>query len=99
MNQSAALKALLAVGSLAASIIAISTSANKHKDEDKLLTQKQRDKLWDKVSHLEEADWYCDKCDACLNEQRGFTTKRGKWKCRECGYVNSIHHFDLIYDD
>lgn len=34
--------------------------------------------------------WYCDKCDACLSTQKGFNDHKYTWKCRECGFKNSI---------
>lgn len=35
-------------------------------------------------------DWYCDKCGAFLNSQKNFDDHKYIWKCRECGYKNSI---------
>lgn len=35
-------------------------------------------------------DWYCDKCNAFLNHQKGFTDHKKVWKCTECGFKNSI---------
>ena len=35
-------------------------------------------------------DWYCDKCGAYLNVQDGFDDHKYIWKCKECGYKNSI---------
>lgn len=34
--------------------------------------------------------WYCDHCGACLSDQRGFDDHKYTWKCRECGFKNSI---------
>ena len=53
-------------------------------------------KSYDQVAHLDDVDWFCDNCNALLNEQRGFTTKKGTWTCRECGTENSIHFFDVF---
>lgn len=35
-------------------------------------------------------DWYCDKCGAFLNTQQNFDDHKYIWKCRKCGYKNSI---------
>lgn len=35
-------------------------------------------------------DWYCDHCGALLNTQKGFDDHKYTWKCKECGYKNSI---------
>ena len=35
-------------------------------------------------------DWWCDKCGSPLNIQAGFSTTNKKWKCTECGHVNTI---------
>ncbi len=34
--------------------------------------------------------WYCDYCGASLNSQKGFNDHKYIWKCRKCGYKNSI---------
>ena len=43
-------------------------------------------------------DWYCDQCNAYLNDQSGFTEDRGTWTCTECGYENSITANDIIWE-
>lgn len=35
-------------------------------------------------------NWYCDHCNALLNFQPGFDDHHYVWKCKECGYKNSI---------
>ncbi len=35
-------------------------------------------------------DWYCDHCGALLNSQKGFDDHKYVWKCKKCGYKNSI---------
>lgn len=35
-------------------------------------------------------EWYCDKCNAHLNEQPGFTTRLRTWTCKKCGYKNVV---------
>ena len=35
-------------------------------------------------------DWYCDNCGAHLNNQKYFNDHKYTWKCKECGYKNSI---------
>ena len=42
-------------------------------------------------------DWWCDNCNASLNEQLGFDDNYDEWECTECGYVNSISE-DNIYE-
>ena len=37
-----------------------------------------------------DIDWYCDRCNAYLNEQYRFNDRHYVWKCTECGYKNSI---------
>lgn len=41
-------------------------------------------------------DWYCDRCNAYLNNQDGFDDHKYTWKCTECGHKNSISA-DNIY--
>lgn len=45
-----------------------------------------------------EIDWYCDRCNAYLNNQPGFDDHRYIWKCTECGHKNTIS-FDNIYEN
>ena len=35
-------------------------------------------------------EWYCDHCGDCLSTQPGFNDHKYIWKCRKCGYKNSI---------
>ncbi|WP_300380833.1 Sec23/Sec24 zinc finger-containing protein [Clostridium sp.] len=35
-------------------------------------------------------DWWCDGCNAYLNNQSGFNDHKYIWKCTECGYKSSI---------
>ena len=35
-------------------------------------------------------DWYCDRCNAYLNDQEGFDDHKYIWKCVVCGHKNSI---------
>ena len=44
-------------------------------------------------------DWCCDNCDASLNSQIGFDARKGTWKCKKCGYINSTTEDDVIWDD
>ena len=34
--------------------------------------------------------WYCDGCNAVLNEQAGFNTSTGTWICTRCGESNDV---------
>ena len=40
-------------------------------------------------------DWYCDSCNALLNNQDGFDVDCGSWKCTECGCSNDIDEFNI----
>lgn len=40
-------------------------------------------------------DWYCDRCNAYLNDQLGFDDHHYVWKCTECGHKNSISADDI----
>ena len=42
------------------------------------------------------AFWFCDECDAFLNVQEGFSTKRRMWKCSECGHDNGLTLKDIL---
>lgn len=44
-------------------------------------------------------DWYCDECDAYLNDQPGFTVAGGTWICAECGCPNNVSEDNVIDDD
>ena len=35
-------------------------------------------------------DWWCDRCGKRLNSQPGFDDHKYVWKCKECGFKNSI---------
>ena len=39
--------------------------------------------------------WYCDRCNASLDEQPGFDDHYDTWTCRECGYRNTISEEDI----
>lgn len=44
-----------------------------------------------------DIDWYCDRCNAYLNDQLGFNDHNYTHKCSECGHKNSISS-DNIYE-
>ena len=48
---------------------------------------------------LANFDWWCDSCDASLDEQPGFSPYCGSWTCTECGYVNDINEDEIIWPD
>ena len=53
------------------------------------------DKIFD-----DNCDWFCDKCNAYLNVQPGFTVEDGVWRCTECGALNSVTSSDEFdYDE
>ena len=43
--------------------------------------------------------WYCDDCDASLDEQDGFYPDCGTWTCTECGCLNYIDEDNILDDD
>ncbi len=43
-------------------------------------------------------EWYCDACEAHLNEQPGFDDHLDVWQCRVCGNLNFLDP-DEIYDN
>lgn len=44
-----------------------------------------------------DIDWYCDYCNAYLNDQGGFDDSKYIWKCEECGRKSSISSDNIIY--
>lgn len=46
-----------------------------------------------------DIDWYCDKCDSCLNDQSGFSTSGGTWICKNCGYPNDVTYGNVLWDN
>lgn len=42
-------------------------------------------------------EWYCDHCNAYLNDQEGFDDHLSEWKCTQCGHINRIDRNEL-YD-
>ena len=46
-----------------------------------------------------EPIWVCDKCDAIMNDQPGFNTYSGVWRCTECGALNSVSASDELDTD
>lgn len=49
------------------------------------------------MSRFHDVDWYCNECDASLDEQDGFSDYCDTWTCTECGCVNEISA-DEIYN-
>ncbi len=43
--------------------------------------------------------WWCDNCGACLSDQKGFDDHKYTWKCRECGFKNSISWDNICSGD
>jgi len=50
------------------------------------------------VSKL-EIDWYCDSCNAYMNNQPGFNRRGGYWTCTECGFRNDVTDGNIYYDE
>lgn len=44
-------------------------------------------------------NWYCDKCDAYLNDQPGFSVSSGSWTCTECGCSNDVTENNILDED
>lgn len=43
-------------------------------------------------------EWYCDKCNAYLNNQAGFDDNYDEWRCTKCGHKNTISEDEIDYD-
>jgi ribosomal protein L37AE/L43A len=43
-----------------------------------------------------DVEWYCDRCGAYLNSQDGFDDHHYIWKCKECGFKNSISSSNIF---
>ncbi len=43
--------------------------------------------------------WYCDHCNAVLNSQDHFDDHKYTWKCKNCGFKNSISWDSISADD
>lgn len=50
----------------------------------------------DDDNYADGIDWYCDECNAYLNDQSGFNTSSGRWTCSECGYNNDVTENNII---
>lgn len=48
---------------------------------------------------LGDIDWICDGCGCYLNNQRGFTTRKGHWVCKECGFDNDVTENNVNWDE
>lgn len=46
-----------------------------------------------------DIDWYCDNCESLLNTQKNFDDHKYVWKCKNCGYKNSISWDSIRSDD
>lgn len=43
-----------------------------------------------------DCEWYCDNCDAHLNNQIGFSTLFGNWICSKCGWNNDVSDNNIL---
>lgn len=43
-------------------------------------------------------DWYCDECDAYMNDQPGFCAG-DTWICTECGSLNDVSEDNIISEE
>ncbi len=51
------------------------------------------------MAYDNDTDYYCDHCEAYLNDQAGFTTITGRWICTECDTENDVsenNSYDLL---
>lgn len=48
------------------------------------------------MKNLNDYDWYCDECNALLNNQAGFNTYGGTWTCTKCGNLNYIDESEIL---
>ena len=48
-------------------------------------------------SRFPDTDWFCDNCNAYLNSQPNFDDRKYIWKCKKCGYKNSISAANIRY--
>ena len=48
------------------------------------------------MANLDNYDWYCDECNARLNNQSGFSADCGTWTCTECGELNYIDEGEIL---
>lgn len=46
-----------------------------------------------------DVGWYCDSCDAELNDQPGFDDHKYTWKCTACGHKSSISRDNIVDED
>lgn len=46
-----------------------------------------------------DVDWYCDNCNAYLNDQDDFDDHLSTWECEECGYENTISSDSILTDN
>ena len=46
-----------------------------------------------------DVDWFCDNCNTYLNNQCGFDDRKYIWKCKKCGYKNSISAANIRHEN
>jgi len=51
------------------------------------------------IQRFPDIDWFCDNCGAYLNGQKGFDDRKYIWKCKKCGFKNSISEANIRYED
>ena len=51
------------------------------------------------MRNYDDVDWYCDECDAYLNNQIGFNTSSGRWTCTNCGCENDVTEDNILSDE
>ena len=44
---------------------------------------------------IPDIDWFCDNCEAYMNEQPGFCISDDTWICTECGFENDVSESNL----
>lgn len=48
------------------------------------------------LGRFPDVDWFCDRCEAHLNEQTAFDDNKYLWQCTECGFKNSISSVNIF---
>ena len=51
------------------------------------------------ISKKFDIDWYCDSCNALMNNQTGFKRSGGWWTCAACGFNNDVSLGNTYWDD
>ena len=53
-------------------------------------------KEYENEQFYDDVEWYCDNCDAHLNNQSGFHVESGMWTCKKCGWINDVSDSNIL---